>query len=97
MTKVSSITEKHNSTIQDVEEGSDYKTTGPQDRDIRKRQVRHHPNGESCNVAGGLNVSCRSLEDGFFSGMIVVGEFVIDRTATDIMQARLSIGRGHLR
>lgn len=46
-TKASSISEKHNSTIQDVEEGSDYKTTGPQDRDIRKRQVRLHPNEES--------------------------------------------------
>ncbi|KAI9879718.1 MAG: hypothetical protein M1830_007503 [Pleopsidium flavum] len=36
--KVSSLSEKHTSRVLDVEEGSDYKDNGAQDRDIRKRQ-----------------------------------------------------------
>lgn len=50
-TKPSSLSEKRISTVPDVEEGLDGKTTGPQDRDIRKRQVDIHHHGEFCIVA----------------------------------------------
>lgn len=57
-TKTSSLLEKHISAVLDLEEGSDYKTTGPQDRDIRKRQVGFQRHEEFCNCyrAKRLNV-----------------------------------------
>lgn len=50
-TKASSLSEKCIATVLDVEEGLDDKSTGPQDRDIRKRQVGLHHHGECCSVA----------------------------------------------
>ncbi len=55
-TKPSSLSEKRISTVADVEEGLDDKTSGPQDRDIRKRQVDIHHHGEFC-IVDTLNLS----------------------------------------
>ena len=90
-TKPSSFSEKHIPTIFDAERGSDYKTTGPDDRDIRKRQVKFHRRRMlQCSQA---DILSRSLEGGFCSGMIIVGEFEIDLAATDICRlAYQSVG-----
>lgn len=48
--KASTLSERHDPRVFDVEEGSDYKGNGAQDRDIRKRQVGHHQDKELRNV-----------------------------------------------